>query len=103
IDEPVDPAFVVAVVVVRVRMIGRAHPRPVLAVHSANVTEQTILDRHAIGEAQCVGHGFPPAALSRSMPHMNRFAEPTLRRGRRAPFLLLVALTACGTLGMHMI
>jgi DHA1 family bicyclomycin/chloramphenicol resistance-like MFS transporter len=27
----------------------------------------------------------------------------TLRRGPRAPFALLVALTACGTLGMHMI
>lgn len=28
---------------------------------------------------------------------------PRLRRGRRAPFALLVALTASGTLGMHMI
>lgn len=34
---------------------------------------------------------------------MSWLTRPTLRRGRRAPFLLLVALTACGTLGMHMI
>jgi DHA1 family bicyclomycin/chloramphenicol resistance-like MFS transporter len=34
---------------------------------------------------------------------MNWLIEPSLRRGRPAPFLLLVAITACGTLGMHMI
>jgi DHA1 family bicyclomycin/chloramphenicol resistance-like MFS transporter len=37
------------------------------------------------------------------MPRMTWLTEPTLRRGPRAPFMLLVALTACGTLGMHMI
>jgi hypothetical protein len=31
------------------------------------------------------------------------FPPALLRPGRGAPFPLLVALTACGTLGMHMI
>jgi DHA1 family bicyclomycin/chloramphenicol resistance-like MFS transporter len=34
---------------------------------------------------------------------MRSFTSRTLRRGVRAPFLLLVAMTACGTLGMHII
>ncbi len=34
---------------------------------------------------------------------MNHSLLPRLRRGPRAPFALLVALTASGTLGMHMI
>jgi MFS transporter, DHA1 family, multidrug resistance protein len=34
---------------------------------------------------------------------MSQEIEPHLRGGKRAPFFLLVTLTACGTLGMHMI
>lgn len=34
---------------------------------------------------------------------MGFFTNPVLRGRERAPFLLLVALTACGTLGMHVI
>jgi len=34
---------------------------------------------------------------------MSRVWRPRVRRGSRAPFALLVALTASGTLGMHMI
>ncbi len=34
---------------------------------------------------------------------MRLLTTPLLHRGVRAPFLLLVAMTACGTLGMHVI
>src|ERR1700712_4489799 len=34
---------------------------------------------------------------------MSLWTTPLLRGGVRAPFLLLVAMTACGTLGMHVI
>jgi MFS transporter, DHA1 family, multidrug resistance protein len=34
---------------------------------------------------------------------MHWLTTPLLRRGSRAPFALVVAITACGTLGMHLI
>jgi DHA1 family bicyclomycin/chloramphenicol resistance-like MFS transporter len=37
------------------------------------------------------------------MRRMDLLTRPLLRRHGAAPFVLLVALTACGTLGMHMI
>ncbi len=38
-----------------------------------------------------------------SGPTMRLMTSPPLRGSKRAPFLLLVAMTACGTLGMHVI
>ena len=48
-------------------------------------------------------HGFPAVPGTSSMRDMRLLTTPLLRRVGAAPFILLVALTACGTLGMHMI
>jgi DHA1 family bicyclomycin/chloramphenicol resistance-like MFS transporter len=45
----------------------------------------------------------PPRGPAGMVPTMRFLTTSPLRGRRRAPFLLLVAMTACGTLGMHII